>query len=601
MFDAVSAVRLLANLDQLIDGLDTAQTEQRDAIARAHPSNQRSMENLIHYLALRRHDLRSVQSELAGLGLSSLGRSEGHVLGSLVQVRARLRDSVLAADGAAAERASAASFVSPADSEELIDRHARALFGPKPSGRRVSIMVTVPDAREVTPDWAREVLAAGANCFRVNTAHETPPSWARTMATIRAEAAKLGCEARILVDLAGPKLRTSTLGPKIHVHKLKPPKDELGRVAVALVVGLAIEGSPTALAIPEAHLKQLRLGDELRFCDARGKKRTLVVSRVDPGHVEALLDQTSYLTDRTELVLHRVEREIARFFPGPLPQIEIGVRIGVDDHLWLCDPACGRLELTRGLIEIPITLPEVIPAIEVGHRVFVDDGRLEAVVVEAHPERVLLRIIRTPAGRFRIRGDMGINLPDTPTEGSLAVLSETDLENLQFALANADMVGLSFVRGPDDVSALRERLAAAPRRVGLVLKIETSAGFRRLGEVLTESLRYHSVAVMIARGDLAVEVGFDRLAELQEEILWLCEAAHVPVIWATQVLESLAKTGLPSRGEVTDAAMSERAECVMLNKGAFIVRAVQMLDSIIQRMESHQHKKTALFRVLKFS
>lgn len=147
MFDAVSAVRLLANLDQVIDGLDTAQTEQRDAIARAHPSNQRSMENLIHYLALRRHDLRSVQSELAGLGLSSLGRSEGHVLGSLVQVRARLRDSVLAADGAAAERASAASFVSPADSEELIDRNARALFGPKPSGRRVSIMVTVPDAR----------------------------------------------------------------------------------------------------------------------------------------------------------------------------------------------------------------------------------------------------------------------------------------------------------------------------------------------------------------------------------------------------------------------------------------------------------------------
>ena len=71
--------------------------------------------------------------------------------------------------------------------------------------------------------------------------------------------------------------------------------------------------------------------------------------------------------------------------------------------------------------------------------------------------------------------------------------------------------------------------------------------------------------VMIARGDLAVEVGFTRLAELQEELLWLCEAAHVPVVWATQVLQSLAKTGFPTRAEVTDAAHAVRAECVMLN------------------------------------
>ena len=84
---------------------------------------------------------------------------------------------------------------------------------------------------------------------------------------------------------------------------------------------------------------------------------------------------------------------------------------------------------------------------------------------------------------------------------------------------------------------------------------------------------------MIARGDLAVEVGFERLAEVQEEILWLCEAAHVPVIWATQVLESVAQTGQPSRAEVTDAAMAERAECVMLNKGPHIGEAVRALDA----------------------
>ena len=85
-------------------------------------------------------------------------------------------------------------------------------------------------------------------------------------------------------------------------------------------------------------------------------------------------------------------------------------------------------------------------------------------------------------------------------------------------------------------------------------------------------MRGERVGVMIARGDLAVECGYERLAEVQEEMLWFCEAAHIPVIWATQVLESLAKKGMPSRAEITDAAMGERAECVMLNKGPHIAR-----------------------------
>jgi len=80
-------------------------------------------------------------------------------------------------------------------------------------------------------------------------------------------------------------------------------------------------------------------------------------------------------------------------------------------------------------------------------------------------------------------------------------------------------------------------------------------------------MRHPKLGVMIARGDLAVEVGFERLSEVPRQILALCEAAHIPAIWATQVLETLAKTGQPSRAEVTDAAAAQRAECVMLNKG----------------------------------
>jgi pyruvate kinase len=118
---------------------------------------------------------------------------------------------------------------------------------------------------------------------------------------------------------------------------------------------------------------------------------------------------------------------------------------------------------------------------------------------------------------------------------------------------------------------------------------------------LLTAMRSPLVGVMLARGDLAVEVGYERLSEVQEELLWICEAAHVPVIWATQVLEDLAKKGVPSRSEVTDAAMSGRAECVMLNKGPHIVRAVELLSRILDRMEEHQSKKSAIMRRLSVS
>ena len=90
----------------------------------------------------------------------------------------------------------------------------------------------------------------------------------------------------------------------------------------------------------------------------------------------------------------------------------------------------------------------------------------------------------------------------------------------------------------------------------------------------------------------------DLTAEVQEEILWISEAAQVPVIWATQVLESLVKKGVKVRGEMTDAAAAARAECVMLNKGPYVADAVTILDNILVRMQAHQVKKTAQLRAL---
>lgn len=159
---------------------------------------------------------------------------------------------------------------------------------------------------------------------------------------------------------------------------------------------------------------------------------------------------------------------------------------------------------------------------------------------------------------------------------------------------------MSFVRSPADIEDLLGALhACGDDHLGVVLKIETLQAFQDLPAILFAAMRRPHTGVMIARGDLAVECGYERMAELQEEILWLCEAAHLPVIWATQVLDQLARSGQPSRAEITDAAMGERAEAVMLNKGPHIVDAVTALDDILHRMTAHHDKNNTLMRPLR--
>jgi len=156
------------------------------------------------------------------------------------------------------------------------------------------------------------------------------------------------------------------------------------------------------------------------------------------------------------------------------------------------------------------------------------------------------------------------------------------------------------VQTAGDVEELHRQLKRLRHsNLGIILKIETCAAFEHLPELLLAAMQSPSIGVMIARGDLAVECGYERMAELQEEILWMCEAAHVPVIWATQVLEKLSRAGLPTRAEITDAAMGVRAECVMLNKGPEMGAAVRALHDILGRMQTHQNKKQSMLRALK--
>ena len=210
---------------------------------------------------------------------------------------------------------------------------------------------------------------------------------------------------------------------------------------------------------------------------------------------------------------------------------------------------------------------------------------------------MLVEIVHAATQASKLGSAKGINLPESDL--GIGAMTEKDRRDLDFVAQHADIVGLSFVRRPEDVLELQQELAVRGKsQIGIILKIESRQGFDQLPLIMIAALRHHPVGIMVARGDLAVEVGFERLAEVQEEILWLSEAAHIPVTWATQVLETLAKTGIPSRAEVTDAAMGVRAECVMLNKGEHIVDTLRFLDHILHRMQAHHLKKRSMLRRL---
>ncbi len=441
--------------------------------------------NLAHYLALRRHDLRPLQRRLMARGLSSLGRIESRVLPTLDAVAATL---AAASGGTSLEPApDKATFFA---GEARLAAATDALFGPGQGHRRTRIMVTLPTEAATDAGFVVDLARRGMDVARINCAHDDRDAW-RAMATaVRDAGTATGRRLTVLMDIAGPKIRTEAVA--IAGKKKLAPGDLLRLVA---------EGPP-------------RLDAEASFSAA-------------------------------------------------------------------------------------VSLPELVTRLSVGDRVLYDDGKLEAVVEAVAAGEALLRVVRAKAGGSKFKPEKGINLPDTAL--GLSPLTAKDEADLAAVIECADMIGYSFVSRPDDIDLLEAALVrhgASERQLGLVAKIERPEAVANLPDLIARALRQRPLAIMIARGDLAAEIGFERLAEMQEEILWLCEAAGVPAIWATQVLEDLVKDGVPSRGEMTDAAMAARAECVMLNKGPAVGAAIDLLDHLLARMDEHLFKKTPTLRAL---
>lgn len=444
--------------------------------------------NLAHYLSLRQRDLRDLQRALMRHGLSSLGRLESRVLPGLEAVRGALAALSGLAPG---PTPSGDAFFA---GERRIAERKREIFGTSTRAHPIALLVTCPAAAADDPAFMLRLAEHGVEAVRINCAHDDAEVWQRMIAHARAAEKATGQRLKILMDLAGPKIRTG------------------------------------AVKTPEG------------------------VKRIGKGALFAVVP------------------------PG-----------GLD-----------RGNLAEGQIAVECTLPEALHSAKPGDRLFVDDGKLGAEVERVAAWGLLVRVTAAPDKGLRLKPEKGLNFPD----GQLAIpaVTQHDLAALDFVAAHADGVEFSFVQTVDDVKLLQEALATRRpgdwRKLSLILKIETPQAVRNLPDMVIQAAGQQPTAIMIARGDLAVEIGFARLAEMQEEILWIGEAAQVPVIWATQVLEHLIKKGTPSRGEMTDAAMAARAECVMLNKGPYLFQALAELDILLDRMEQNQHKKTPQLRRL---
>jgi len=248
------------------------------------------------------------------------------------------------------------------------------------------------------------------------------------------------------------------------------------------------------------------------------------------------------------------------------------------------------------MLGISLNLPSVFSDVKIGDRIYFDDGKVKGVVFEHSDAMMTILIGKLASDGAFLKIEKGVNLPDTQI--NLASLTDEDILNLPLALEYADIIGYSFVRKAKDVEQLFELLGEKMGEIGIILKIENQEAFENLPQILIKAMQCPKLGVMIARGDLAVEVGAERMSEIQDEIMWICEAAHVPVVWATGVLDRFSKKGIPTRSEITDAACSVRAECVMLNKGPFIVDAVKLLKRILMKMEMHTSKKKSKMRSL---
>ncbi len=589
---------LIARIEAILEAVSLEESKAEDFLEKVHPEYRKSARNLIHYSAFRTFDLRSTQKKLKNMGLTRLAKAEGHLMSSLLKTRYILYS--LLGDRPILNTRSGLSIK---NGKRLLNRHTKELLGYRSKGRRVRIMVTQPTKAAHDYQMVYEMVQNGMNCARINCAHDDPGIWKKIIQNVKKASKAFDKKVKITMDLAGPKIRTGGITPGPKVRKFTPKRDDSGNIispALLVFVPEIMEGLETnTVPVAAEWLKQLASGDKFTLIDTRGKLRKLKVVHVGDQQVHVHCNETAYITTGT--IISCRNRELVDVTVGELPPIEQSILLRTNDLLTITradipgNPA--KFNEDGDLSEqanISCQLPEVFDRIKEGETILFDDGKIEGRIETLSSESFEVRIIRAKEKGSKLRAEKGMNFPTTDL--GISGLTAKDKIDLEFVAKYADVVNFSFVNSKDDVEELLSELEKyeAVNKLSIILKIETRYAFDNLVEILLTAMKAKYIGVMIARGDLAVETGWDTIGKVQQEILALCGAAHVPVVWATQVLESFAKKGLPSRAEITDAIAALKAECVMLNKGPYINDVLQLLNKILSRMEKFQEKNEAM-------
>jgi pyruvate kinase len=599
---------------EIFEQLEQIESEAKDLekkyekrLKKIHPANHKSALNLIHYLALRNTDIRELQDTLGQLGISRLGRAESHVMASIAAVK-NLLTKILKKEQFEEEKPP----VSFKKGRKILRANTSTLLGKKLKGSKVRIMVTLPTEAADDYRYIKKLVSSGMNSARINCAHDDTEVWKRMIEKLHKAKSQTGRNVKVCMDLGGPKLRTGTMRPGPKVVHLQPERDLIGKVTSPSEVWLAPQGTEPEdeedMIIPVSNdwLKSLKKDSIITFTDSRNKNCKLKIDKKrDSGWMAKCYD-SAYVTTGTVLTIkNENEGEELTTEVGEMLPLEEKIILKVGDKLILHkdtipgDPAEyddeGNLVIPA---HISCTLPEVFSDVNVGEPIILDDGKIEGKIKSVDSERIEVTVTYAKEEGAKLKADKGINLPESKL--SISGLTPKDKEDLKFVAQYADVVNVSFVNNTQDVFELLAELKELnAQHLGIILKIETQSGFKNLPAILLTAMRHYPLGVMIARGDLAIECGWKELAQTQEEILWLCEAAHIPIVWATQVLETMAKKGRPSRAEITDAASAEQAECVMLNKGPHIFEVIKILDEILSSMQDYHEKKAPMLPPLK--
>lgn len=592
---------MLSLVNEIIEQAQLCEAASQKILDKVHPHYRLSAANLLHYQVLRRYDLRDLQKKLGNMGLSRLAKAQTHVMNSLLVTKSIL-ESLLLKEPLELDQDELSFKVS----NRLLKANVKSLLGKKSEDRRTRIMVTLPSEAAENYDLVFRLMEKGMNCARINCAHDDAGAWGKMINHVRKASKELGRKCKIAMDLAGPKIRTGALETGPRIRKLLPLKDEYGRINHPLQVwiGPAPKEDLPHVPVSARHLSQIPDSGKLHFIDTRSKKRRFRILEKQAGGVLADLNATAYI--ETGTLLFPDKKFQAALLPvAEMPPLEPPILLFPGDRLRIDKaPVPGQPALREEngeLIEqahISCTAPQVFDMVKTGERILFDDGKITGRILKITDEAMQVEILHTAEGGAKLRADKGINFPESAL--TISGLTDKDHKDLEFVAEYADAVNFSFVNRVEDVQELLNRLdeLGARNKLGIILKIETQSAYNNLSDILLEAMQVYPIGVMIARGDLAIETGWKNIGRVQEEILSLCQAAHITDIWATQVLENLAKKGIPSRAEITDAVMSQRADCVMLNKGPYIIEALKLLDIILKDMDPYREKNAPLTPIL---